>query len=141
MKRLRQTPPRNAEADQLKLAAFERLTLFIERNKIDNLIHRLYQTGMNTQTMRQVMLQAIREEFDHNVTQQLYVSAVIWDAVTKVKDQNMFIINQVAAILPPETPAIEFNKQLIQVINQHENTTINHVVLDALRYEAQQLLN
>lgn len=141
MKKLRQTPPRNVEADKLKIAAYERLTLFAERNKIDNLINRFYQPGLDTQTMRQLMLQSIREEFDHNVTQQLYVKAPIWDAVSKIKEQNMFIINQVAAMLPGDAPAMEFNKQLIQLIHQNENTTMNKVVLEALQFEVQQLMN
>ena len=129
-----------SEAIRLKLAAHERLTLFTERNKIDNLIGRIYQPELSATTMRQALINTIREEYDHNVTQQLYVSAEIWDAVTRMKDQNIFIINQVGSLLPADASAQDLNKQLLQLLSQNENTTMNKVVLEALQFETKKLV-
>jgi hypothetical protein len=129
-----------SETIRMKLGAYERLTLFVERNKIDNLINRLYQPDWNAASMRQALIANIREEYDHNVTQQLYVEPEIWDAVSRMKDQNIFIINQVGAVLPPEATAMDLNKQLLQLINTDENTTMNKVVLQALQFESKKLV-
>lgn len=128
------------ETIKMKLAAYERLVLFTERNKIENLINRVGSPGLDAQTMRQLMINSLREEFDHNVTQQLYVDPTIWDAVNKMKDQNMFIINQVGSILPADASALDLNKQLVQLLAQDANTTMNKVVLDALQYEVKRLI-
>lgn len=125
---------------KMKLAAYERLALFTERNKIENLISRVNAPGLDATTMRQLMLNALREEFDHNVTQQLYVDPTIWDAVTRMKEQNMYIINQIGTMLPADASATDLNKQILQLVAQDKNTTMNKVVLEALQYEVKQLI-
>lgn len=131
---------KQTESIKLKLAAYERLALFAERNKLDNLVHRIGSQGMHAGNTRQLLINSIKDEFDHNVTQQLYVNPTIWDAVVRMKDQNIFIINQVGSLIAPDAPAVELNKQLLQLLAQDENTTMNKVVLDALQFEVKQLI-
>jgi hypothetical protein len=128
------------ETIKLKLAAYERLALFTERNKLENLINRVNSPGLDAATMRQLMINSLREEFDHNVTQQLYVDPTIWDAVTRMKEQNMYIINQIGSLLPADATANDLNKQLVQLLAQDANTTMNKVVLDALQYEVKKII-
>ncbi|HMW75898.1 MAG TPA: hypothetical protein PKD40_09585, partial [Saprospiraceae bacterium] len=64
----------NAVTLPLKLQAYERLSLFCERISIPSLILRLNQPGMNTQALRYAMLISIQKEFEHNITQQMYIS-------------------------------------------------------------------
>jgi hypothetical protein len=86
------------------------------------------------------MLAALREEFEHNLTQQLYVKKEIWDAVNKMREQNSFIINQIAATLPREASALDLSKQLVQFALENPEATLNNLVLDAIRHEAQQIM-
>jgi uncharacterized membrane protein YccC len=128
------------ENNGLQLAAYERLTLLTERLRLNNLASRLTQSGWSARELQQALLASLREEFDHNITQQLYVKKEIWEAVTKMKDQNNFIINQLATSLPADATALDLSKQLVQFALDNPNATMNQLVLDALRYEAQQLL-
>ncbi|MBL7727151.1 MAG: hypothetical protein JNM68_05680 [Dinghuibacter sp.] len=125
---------------QLQLAAYERLTLFAERSKLNNLITRLYQPHFTARDMQQQIVSAIKEEFDYNISQQLYVSPEIWDAVSKLKEQNIYITNQITASLPRTATALDLNKHLIEFTLQNPKSTMNQVVLEALHYEAQRLI-
>jgi hypothetical protein len=125
---------------QMQLAACERLTLFAERNKINNLISRLFQSHYTARDMQQMITGAIREEYEYNISQQLYVSPEIWDAVTKLKEQNIYIVNQIAASLPPNATGLDLNKHLLDFTMQNPKATMNGVVLEALQFEAKKLI-
>lgn len=83
----------------IQLQAYERLVLFLERIKPDNLVLRCYQPGMNTRLLRDVMIQDIRNEYEHNLSQQLYISAQAWVYIKNAKED---IINTLNAIIPKE---------------------------------------
>jgi hypothetical protein len=131
---------KNGNNAGLQLTAYERLALLTERLKINNLAARLTQSGWTARDLQQAMLVSLREEMDHNITQQLYVKKEIWDAVNKMKDQNSFIINQIATSMPPEATALDLSRQLVQFVLDNPDATLNNLVLDALRYETQQIM-
>jgi hypothetical protein len=64
----------------------------------------------------------------------------VWNAVTRLKDQNIYIINQLAATLPPNATAIDLSKRLLEY-SMTQNAELNKVVLDALRYEASKIID
>jgi hypothetical protein len=132
--------PKGVDQKQLQLTAYERLALFTERNKINNLITKLFQSHYSAREMQQLLVSNIREEFEYNISQQLYVKPEIWDAVSKMKEQNIYIVNQVATTLPASANALDLNKHLLELLNANPNVTMNAVVLDALQYETKQLL-
>jgi hypothetical protein len=126
---------------QLQLSACERLTLFAERTRLNNLIGRLFNNGYSSREMQQSITGAIREEYDYNISQQLYVDPQIWDAVTKLKEQNIYIVNQIGASLPSNATALDLNKHLLDFVMQNPKATMNGVVLEALQFEARRLMN
>ncbi len=131
---------KNGQNSGLKLGAYERLTLLTERLKIGNLAARLTQSGWSARDLQQAMLTTLREEMDHNITQQLYVKKEIWDAVNKMKEQNSFIINQIASAMPPDATSLDLSRQLVQFVHDNPQATLNNLVLDAIRFEAQQII-
>jgi hypothetical protein len=124
----------------LQLAAYERLTLLTERLKINNLATRLIQNAMTSQQLYQLLLTTIRDEADHNITQQLYVKKEIWDGVIKMKEQNTYIINQLMASLPSDATALDLSRRIVQFSLENPNATLNNVLLDAIRHEAKELV-
>src|SRR2546423_2199348 len=78
----------------LKLQAYERLVLLADRIALPNLISRVNDTGMSAKEMQVILTQTIRQEFEHNITQQIYVSPEAWEAIRSLKEQNILIINQ-----------------------------------------------
>lgn len=129
----------NNETIKLKLQAYERLTLYAERAGLKNLVSRTHAEDMTAGQMQLALLQTLNSEYEYNVTQQIYVSAQMWKAITKLRDQNIFIINQVAATLPTQASAMELSKSLLEY-SMNNNAEINKIVLEALHFEAQKVL-
>jgi hypothetical protein len=131
----------NDAALQLKLHAYERLVLFADRIALPNLISRVNQPGMNAREMQLLLTQTIRQEFEHNVTQQIYVTADAWSAVRNLKEQNMLIINQVASYLPETATGMDLNKSLMEVLMENPKASLHNVVSDVLSFEAKKLMD
>ena len=125
---------------QLQLQAYERLILLTDRIALPNLIQRLNQPGLEVRDMQALLTQAIRQEFEHNITQQMYVSAEAWDAVRNYKEQNLLIINQVSSFLPPEASGVDLNKHLLDVLVQNPKASLQNVVSEVLSFEAKKLM-
>ena len=89
----------------LRLQAYERLVLLTERIALPNLISRLNQPGISAQDMKFILTENIKQEFEHNSTQQLYVSQISWDSVRNLKEQSIMVVHQVATTLPPTASA------------------------------------
>lgn len=81
----------------LKLQAFERFVLFLERINPSNLIMRLDHTGLTSLQYQTLLVRAIREEFEYNLSQQLYLSTQTWELVRNAKEEMIALINQASA--------------------------------------------
>ena len=90
----------NPEMLRLQLQAYERLIILCDRLDLTNLIGRFKVNQLSATQLQSQLIQTIKTEFEYNVSQQMYVSATAWDAVKNLKEQNIFIINQLAAMLP-----------------------------------------
>jgi hypothetical protein len=129
----------NNEVIKLKLQALERFTLYAERSSLKNLISRTSATGMTVVDLQLTLLDTLRSEFEYNVTQQIYIDPKMWKAIGNLKDQNTFIINQLAATLPPDANGIELSKRILEYVASTESE-LNTTVLTALQFEAKRLL-
>lgn len=80
------------EVITVRLQAYERLMLFLERNRIPSLFLRLRKSNMNALALQSAMVRSIREEFEHNQSQQLYVSREAWALLMEAKDMTIDLI-------------------------------------------------
>lgn len=129
----------NNEGLKLKLQALERLTVFAERAGLKNLVGRVESMQMSAAGLHATLIDTIKGEFDYNVSQQIYVSPEVWGAVTRLKDQNIYIINQLAATLPVHANAMDLGKRILEY-SMSNNAELNTIVLDALQFEAKKVL-
>jgi hypothetical protein len=125
---------------QLQLQAYERLILLTDRIALPNLIQRAHQPGLSAREMQALLTLSIRQEFEHNITQQIYVSPEAWEAVRNYKDQNTLIVNQVGSFLPEEATGNDLNRQLLDMLMQNPKASLQNVVSEVLSYEAKKLL-
>ena len=130
----------SAASRQLQLQAYERLLLLTDRIALPNLISRLNTPGLGARDMQLLLIPSVRQEFEHNVTQQMYVSPEAWDAVRNFKDQNLLIINQVSSFMPAEATGGDLNKHLLDLLMQNPQASLQGVVSEALSYEAKKLM-
>jgi hypothetical protein len=124
----------------LQLQAYERLVLLVERISLPNLVGRMNHPHLSARELQVLLLENIKQEFEYNVTQQVYVTQHAWNAVQNLKDQNMLIINQIANVMPTQSTGHELSRQLMEVIMSQEEKALHTIVLDALNYEAKRLL-
>ena len=125
----------------LQLQAYERLMLLVDRIALPNLISRTNQGGLNAKEMQVLLTHQIRQEFEYNVTQQIYVSAESWEAVRNLKDQNLLIINQISSFLPAEATGQDLNRSILEMLMQSPKASLHNIVADVLSYEAKKLMS
>ena len=125
---------------QLQLQAYERMILLTDRIALPNVISRANQPGIGLKDMQLLLTQQIKQEFEYNVTQQIYVSADAWEAVRNLKDQNILIINRVASFLSPDASGHDLNRAILEMLAENPKATLHHVVSDVLSYEAKKLM-
>jgi hypothetical protein len=141
LKLAQQNPPADGAASrQLQLQAYERLLLLTDRIALPNLIQRVNTPGLSARDMQLLLVQSIRQEFEHNVTQQMYVSPEAWDAVRNFKDQNMLIVNQIGSFLSPEATGADLNKHILDLLVENPKASLQNVVSEALSFEAKKLM-
>jgi hypothetical protein len=126
----------------LQLQAYERLVMLAERIAIPNLISRAnqQQQGLNARQMQLLLIESTKQEYEYNTTQQIYVSPTAWEAIKSLKDQNIYIINQIAATLPSEASGTDLNRRLLEYLMNSKKGALHEVVLEALNYEAKKLM-
>ena len=129
-----------APGEQLQLQAYERLILLADRIALPNLISRINQPGLSGRDMQALLTLNIRQEFEHNITQQIYVSAEAWEAVRNLKDQNLLIVNQVSSFLPADCSGQDLCRSILEMLMQNPKASLHNIVSDALSFEAKKLL-
>ena len=102
----------------LRLQSYERLILLCERIDLADLILRLKTSGTSAGALRSALLIAVQQEFEHNLTQQLYVSEELWAVLQAAKLKTMDIISLAADGLSPDASADEYASKLINIASQ-----------------------
>jgi len=127
-------------SQQLQLQAYERLTLLAGRIALPGLIARVSNPALSARDMQMILTQTIRQEFDYNITQQIYVSADAWNAIKSLMEQNILIVHQIATALPPEATGNDLCKILLEYLMNDPKGTMHEVVCEVLSYEAKTIL-
>jgi len=105
----------------LRLQAHERIVLLIERINPSSLLVRTHSPGLNVFQMQQILTSEIQNEFQHNITQQVYLSNHAWIMVRRLKDDTINLINQSAKTLDPDAPSIELSKLILNHMTSLED--------------------
>lgn len=105
----------------LRFQAFERLVLLMERISINNLLLRLSSSGMTVGSYTFELVHNINQEFEHNLSQQLYVSNAAWDKVKTAKDSTIMIVNKCAEALDANAPAQALVDSLLEQLQLQES--------------------
>lgn len=83
----------------IRLQAYERMALFLERISPDSLVLRCYQPGMDLKLLQGVMTKNIRDEWEHNLSQQVYLAPGTWARIREAKDEMVNLVNSSAVTL------------------------------------------
>jgi hypothetical protein len=103
-----------ATVTPIRLQAYERIILFLERISPANLILRANPTEMDARQLQRVLVQQIRDEYEHNLSLQIYLSLKAWEMVKSGKEELILVINQSASELHPEAPGIDLAQKIFE---------------------------
>ncbi len=123
----------------LRLQAYERTVLFLERINPSNMLIRLHVQGMSAREMQNVIISDIRAEYQHNISQQLYVSATTWGVVKKIKDDTISIVNSAVLALPDNATSGDLSKSILIHLAGLETENPYEVALDIVKKDVQVL--
>jgi len=121
----------------IRLQAYERIVLFLERISPDSLIIRLQSSDLTSQKLQSDMLSLIRAEFEHNMSQQIYISSQAWEVTKNAKENIIKIINTAADKIKPESTSIELSKKILESLVTFEKLP-NHSAIDFIKNEVTQ---
>ena len=125
----------------IQLQAYERLALFLERISPNNLLVRENKGGMSVSQLQFALVSAVRSEYDHNISQQIYVTPKTWNTVTTVKDEVIKVINLVSASLPNEATGKELANAILQFYINSDKPFPNQIGIDILKLEVRKLMD
>lgn len=122
----------------LRLQAYERLVLLLERINLTSVLMRCGDSAQNVAQLEVVMLQSIRDEFEHNITQQLFVSTETWNLIRVAREEAIALIKNASSGLLADAPSTDLMIMLIEVQNKLSVSSTEQA-LNALREEVKQL--
>ncbi len=106
----------------LRLRAYERLALVLERTSPQQMVIQVIKPGMTNLELHTGLLESIRQEFDHNAAQQIYISNELWLAVKSARESLIQLINTCSAQFEGSSSATELGERILQVYASSEET-------------------
>ena len=120
----------------VRLQAYERIVLFLERMSPNNLVTRLNQAEMTAKVFQQIMLREISDEYNNNVSQQVYMSEEVWELVKNAKEDLIISINKASERMDEKNTSLDLAKQLFEEVIAKEVDPITlalHEIKDEIR--------
>jgi hypothetical protein len=121
----------------LRLQAYERMCLFLERVSPQNLLVRLNVGSVPSKEFHQMLLSEIRNEYNHNISQQVFMTEPVWDSIKNAKEDLVMTINDAASEMNPDSTSLDLAKKIFE---RHINKPVDPVAhaLSLLKQEIQQ---
>lgn len=127
------------EISPLRMRAYERLMLLLERTTPEHMLIDINLSEMSILQVQQHLMRTIRLEYEHNLSQQIYVSDELWSSITISRDQMIAFVNAIAQQMPPHSSALDYAKTLITAYTSNGETA-HDKAMQLLRAEAHALL-
>lgn len=122
----------------LRLQAYERMALFLERVAPNNLILRVAPSATTAAELHQLLLREIREEFNHNLAQQIYIGSDTWEVIRNAKEEIVTLVNLSAQEVAADGSATDLARQIMKRVIEQETLAVS-AALQVVKNEVQAL--
>ncbi len=123
----------------IKLQAYERVVLFLERISLESLLVRVSTSDMSASQLHSALLSTVRSEFEHNLSQQIYMSQQAWEVVRNARSNMIKIINSEVEKMPANSSGMALSKQLLErIMELHKEPT--KVAIDYIKGEIARMI-
>lgn len=112
----------------VRLQAYERMILFLERISPNNLVVRVNQPDLSAREFHQILLKEIRDEYNHNVSQQVYMSIEVWGEVKTAKEDLITAINASSNTMTDESTSLDLAKRIFEYFMEKNIDPIEHAI-------------
>ena len=121
----------------LRIQAYERLMLFCERINLEQLVYRMREPDKTVKELQSTLMIAVQQEFEHNLSQQIYASGNLWKIIELSKNEVLNNIVTVASSYSPDDPSITYSNELIA--KKASSSNVLDTAKEALRSEVKLL--
>lgn len=118
----------------MKLQAYERLVLFLERIALESLLVRVHRNDISARIFQAELLTSIRSEFEHNVSQQIYISKNAWELIKHAKEEVIKIINIASGNVKDDADSVTLSKTILDITAKIEKSP-TQTAIDYLKEE------
>lgn len=126
------------EITNIRFRAYERLALLLERTEPEHIVAHTAVAGLTVDQLRKLVVDTIRAEFEHNMSQQIYVSDELWTEIMQARDEMLAFVNVISVQLPAGSTAIQYAEALITAYNSNGDTP-HGIALEHLKHEVKAL--
>lgn len=120
-----------------RLQAYERICLFLERISPPNLLLRINNPMYSARELHKILLDEVRNEYNHNVSQQVYMSEEVWNMVRNAKEDLVIMINEASSQMSAEATGLDLSRKIFELTLEKNVEPITHA-LSELKKEIQQ---
>ena len=121
-----------------RLEAYQRSVLLLERIHPNSLVMRLQNPGLPAMAFQVSLLEAIREEYEHNIAQQLFVSPAAWEMVRKSKEETLKIIHLAGTQMGPTSMSVDLSAKIFEIVGEVGQLP-SEITVEILKKELQEL--
>ena len=120
----------------LRMSGVERLIVMLERIKPNAMVMRLNKGGMSAAQLNLELIKALREEFAHNVSLQMYVSDRSWEAIVNAREETAQLFKVAGSKVPADSNALTLSQEILALEQKVGNSAID-LALRMLKLEIQ----
>lgn len=124
----------------LKIQAYERLVIYLERINPNTMVVRVNKNGMSAQHLQLELIKTIKSEYEHNLSQQIYMSYGAWELVKTAKEETIKLINISATKVSYDAPSNELAMMILNIAASLEKKLPSEVAIDYIKKEVSQIL-
>jgi hypothetical protein len=121
----------------IRLQAYERIILFLERIEPNNLVLRTNKAGMTIPMLHSELIKTIKTEYEHNISQQIYVSANAWHLVKTAKEETIKLVNISITKVPENGKGQDLSQVILHIASSVEKTP-TQIAVEFLKTEVAQ---
>ena len=102
----------------LRIQAYERMILFLERISPANLVMRTHHSGISAHELHAELIKSLRAEYEHNISQQVYMSIGAWEMIKTAKEETVKLINIASTHVSDTASGMELGNVVIEIAAQ-----------------------
>lgn len=102
----------------MRMQSYERIILFLERIAPENLIIRVHNHGMTARQLHKILVDSIQQEYEHNLSQQVYVSAKGWEGARTAKEETLRVVNMAVNKMKDNATGLDLSQEIFGILSQ-----------------------